>query len=416
LSVEEDIRITAISQIGLYNALMTLLQLMSFNDASVSIPKVHIEDFPRFKWRGTLIDPARNFLPASIVKQYIDAISELKMNVLHWHLVDDQGWRIESDIFPNLQRTGGRNGYYTKQQIREIVAYADRRNVMVLPEIDMPGHTSALLASYPELSCTGNPVKIRRGPGIFSTALCVSKESVYDFLDRLFGEISELFPCPYIHIGSDEVVANDWKLHESCTSLMSEHNISGKSGLHEYFIHRLDNILKKHGKKMIAWDEITRFLPEGAVVQAWRNHKFSIIAAERGNSSIVSPTSHCYYDYPHAVTSMEKVYSFEPVPEEMPKSLASFIIGAEANLWGEWIKPSRLMKRAFPRMLAHAEVCWSPGEKKDFKDFKKRAQAVSENMRKRGIDSGGNFEPLLILWFGIMKLFDILFIRDKEKG
>ncbi len=416
LSVGEIIRIRTNTHQGLHNAFMTLLQLFSQNGNSVIVPKADIEDSPRFSWRGTLIDPARNFLPVGTVKRYIDCISELKLNILHWHLVDDQGWRIESRAFPKLHQIGGERGYYTREQIREIITYAEARNVMVLPEIDMPGHTSALLAAYPELSCTGKPVQIRQRPGIFPSALCVSNEAVYDFIDRLIAEVADLFPFPYIHIGSDEVLAGDWLSHDACIGLMQKSGIKDKTGLHARFVMRVNDILKKHDRKMIAWDEATRFMPEGAVIQAWRNHKFAAIAAGMGHDTVVSPTTHCYYDYPHIITPIEKVYSFEPVPHDLPDNLTGHILGTEANLWGEWITPERLFKRAFPRMFAHAEVCWTQKQNRNYERFKPRMQALSNSMKKSGIDSGTRFEPFLMLWFGIMKLYEILFIRDKEKN
>jgi hexosaminidase len=394
---------------------MTLLQLITRKGNSAIVPKVNIEDMPRFSWRGTLIDPARNFLPIGTVKEYIDYISELKLNILHWHLVDDQGWRMESSVFPKLHQSGGKGGYYTQSEIREIIAYAEDRNVMILPEIDMPGHTSAMLSAYPELSCTGEPVKLKQRPGIFASALCVSNNAVYDFIDSLIGEVAGLFPFPFIHIGSDEVVAGDWLNHDECISLMNKTWIKDKAGLHSCFVARVNDIILKHDRKMIAWDEITHFLPEGAVIQAWRNHKFAAMAAEMGHDAIVSPTSHCYYDYPHIVTSVEKVYSFEPVPENLSEKLSYHLLGIEANLWGEWITPCRLTRRAFPRMLAHAEVCWTQKENRNYEHFRNRMHAVSYAMKERGVHFGRNFEPFLWLWFGIMKLYEILFIRDKDK-
>ncbi len=415
LSIKDTVRISVNAHQGLHNAFMTLLQLITRNGNSVILPKVCIEDSPRFTWRGTLIDPARNFLPVGTVKQYIDYISELKINILHWHLVDDQGWRMESLVFPRLHQSGGKGGYYTQAEIREIIAYAEDRNVMILPEIDMPGHTSAMLSAYPELSCTGEPVELRQRPGIFASALCVSNNAVYDFIDRLIGEVAGLFPFPYIHIGSDEVVAGDWLNHDACTSLMDRNLIKDKAGLHSYFIARVNDILLKHDRKMIAWDEATHFMPDGAVIQAWRNHKFALVAAEMGHDAIVSPTTHCYHDYPHLVTSVEKVYSFEPIPGNLSEILVNHILGIEANLWGEWITPERLTKRAFPRMLAHAEICWTLKQNRNYEHFRNRMNKVSHDMKQMGVHFGTNFEPFLWLWFGIMKLYDILFIRDKDK-
>jgi len=409
-----NILISTASGKGLFNAFMTILQLIYVRDGSVMIRKATIKDKPRFSWRGTLIDPARNFLPVDTVKEYIDLICEFKLNVLHWHLVDDQGWRIESEAFPKLHRIGGIKGYYTKSQIRDIISYAEDRNIMIVPEIDMPGHVSALLAAYPELSCSGKEVQIRQTPGIFRTALCASKEQVYNFIDRLTGEIAELFPCPYIHIGSDEVVASDWLKHDTCIKLMEEKGIKSKTGLHAHFVARIDDILKKHGKIMIAWDEATAFLPDKSVLQAWRDTRYALSAAEKGHDVIISPTTHCYYDYPHIITSVEKVYNFNIIPDSFPPELEKHILGSEANLWGEWITPERLTKRAFPRILAHAEICWTFKHNKNSSDFLKRFKPVIKDLKNRGVITGCRFEPFILLWFGLMKLFEIIFIGKNQ--
>jgi len=405
LTVGSSILIRAWTSLGVHNALMSLLQLVEGSSSPPKIPAVRVIDCPRFRWRGMLIDPARNFLSLDVVKRYIDYLSELKLNVLHWHLVDDQGWRIESKSFPRLHQVGGQNGYYTQDEIRELVAYAQERHVMVVPEIDMPGHTSALLAAYPYLSCSGKEVPVRKYPGVYSTALCPAKEEVYEFLDRLFGEIKDLFPAPYVHIGSDEVRAKDWLNCPPNKKLLAELGYPEKTGLQRYFVTRVNQILRKYGKTMIGWDEITAYLPEGSVVQAWRRHRYAREAALAGHDAIVSPVSHCYIDYPLLVTSLKKVYAFEPIPPHLDPRLAQHILGGEINLWGEWVKPGNIDRKAFPRLIAHAEVLWSPAAARDWDDFAERLQVVRAEMQQRGVEFGKPWQdPLLILWVGAGKV------------
>ncbi|MFO8058856.1 MAG: beta-N-acetylhexosaminidase [bacterium] len=413
------VKLTAMSPAGMHNGLMTLLQLVRENERGPELPAVHVLDHPRFQWRGMLLDSARSFLPPDIIKKYIDLLSELKLNVLHWHLVDDQGWRIEVKSLPRLHEGGGvlsnledkkkraldrhgwgsdNRGYYTQEELKEIVEYAEARQVMIVPEIDVPGHTSAMLAAYPELSCSGKEVPLRKGPGIYPTAVCPGKESVYEFLDTLFGELETVFPAPYLHIGSDEVVASDWMEYPPNQDILEKTGYKGREGLQRYFVERVNEILEKHGKTMIAWDEVTHYIPEGAVVQAWRKHKYARVAAEKGHYSVVSPTSHCYIDYPQLTFTLKNLYHFEPIPEGLDRELRHYILGGEVNLWGERVTVDNIDRKAFPRVIGHAEVMWTPPELKDWEHFQSRLKRVKKDMQKRGVGCGVTWRDI----FGLL--------------
>ncbi|HUT55860.1 MAG TPA: beta-N-acetylhexosaminidase [bacterium] len=403
---------------GFHNALMTLLQLIDGKASPPAIPAVKVLDYPRFAWRGMLIDSARSFQPPDVIKKYVDLLSELKLDVLHWHLVDDQGWRIESKVFPRLHEVGGvlaplsdkkkraldrdgwgrdGRGYYTQDEIREIVAYAAERHVMVVPEIDVPGHSSAMLAAYPELSCSGDPVPIRGMPGIFRTALCPGKEDVYQFLDTLFTELATLFPAPYLHIGSDEVMASDWLSAPANQELIAKYGYTDNAGLQSYFVGRVNGILRGKGKTMIAWDEITAYAPEGAVIQAWRKQDYARVAAEAGRDAVISPVTHCYIDYPNLTFTLKNLYGFEPLPAGLKPDLAPRILGGEVNLWGERVTLDNMDQKTFPRLIAHAEVMWSPPGERDWNDFIARLKPVKKDMKKRGVGFGKTWRDLFML-------------------
>lgn len=414
---DDNVLITAATPHGFHNALMTLLQLGGDN-RGIDWPCMTIVDYPRFGWRGMLIDTSRSFYPPDVVKKYVDVLSELKINVLHWHIVDDHGWRIESKAFPKLHEVGGTiafqnekkqkaldnhgwgrdgRGYYTRDEIREIVSYASDRFVMVVPEIDIPGHSSAMLASYPELSCSGEPVPVRSKPGIYKTALCPGKEEVYEFLDELFADIGELFPSPYVHIGSDEVLAADWLDYPGNIKLMEEHGYAGREGLQSYFVDRVSEILEGRGKTMIAWDEVTHYAPPGTVIQAWRLHSLAADAARDGNDSIVSPVTHCYIDYPQLSFTLKNLYHFEPVPEGLAPELRHHILGGEVNLWGERVTMDNVDRKAFPRAVAHAEVMWTPADKRDWDGFVRRLSELKPGMKSRGVEFGITWRDILLL-------------------
>jgi hexosaminidase len=408
LGVDSSVTIIADNPHGLHNALMTLFQLIDDSTEPPSIPACEIKDQPRFSWRGFMIDPARTFIPPDMVKEHIDFLSELKFNVFHWHLTDDQGWRIESEAYPKLHEVGsplhylnekkkqalddhgwGRDGrgYYTRDEVREIVEYAAERYIMVVPEIDVPGHTSAMLAAYPELSCDGEGAPVRTiSGGIYPTALCPGKEEVYEFLDTLFAELIELFPSPYFHVGGDEVAASE---------IMAERGYTTRPELQGYFMERVNEILKKHGKTMIGWDEISRHAPEGVVIQAWRQHKYATQSAEKGHQTLVSLFRPHYLNYSPFQHTLKANYTFEPVPKNLAPENHHLIIGGEGCLWGRQPSIAEIEGRLFPRLMAQAEVLWSPGENRDWKDFLKRLEVAQRRMEKRGVEFGPGWRDLL---------------------
>jgi N-acetyl-beta-hexosaminidase len=416
LEVGESIRMAAVTPHGLHNGFMTLLQLIAAGDPP-TVPAVKVRDFPRFRWRGMLLDSSRSFLPPDVIRAYIDRLSELKLNVFHWHIVDDQGWRVESRVWPRLHEVGGTlaamntrkqialdrhgwgrdgRGYYTQDELREIVAFARERHVMIVPEIDVPGHSSAMLAAYPELSCSGKPVPLRDKPGIYLSALCPGKEEVYEFLDKLFEELATIFPAPYLHIGSDEVMAGDWQDYPPHQELMAKFGYTDNAGLQSYFVARVHELLKQRGRTMLAWDEVTDYAPAGSVVQAWRKHDYARAAAEKGREVVVSPVTHCYIDYPQLSFTLKNLYSFEPVPTGLDPSLHHLILGGEVNLWGERVTLDNIDRKAFPRVFAHSEVLWSPAAARDLRSCEGSAGICRR--RRNGMaeeelwDNGGDEE------------------------
>lgn len=399
---EDGIRIFFREPAGAFYAQQTLLQLVS---PEGTFPCLDIEDAPRFAYRGMHLDVGRHFFPVEFVKKYIDVLARHKMNYFHWHLTEDQGWRIEIKKYPRLQEVaawrketlkghysdqphqfdGKRyGGYYTQEEIKEVVEYARQRHVTIIPEIEMPGHAQAVLAAYPELSCHGKPVEVATKWGVFENVLC-PKEETFEFLENVLLEVMELFPGPYIHIGGDECPKAQWKESAFCQDLMQKEGLKDEHELQSYFIRRIDKFLTGHGKKLIGWDEILEGgLSPNATVMSWRGVQGGIEAAHAGHDVIMSPTSHCYFDYyqsqhprePLAIGGylpLEKVYSFEPVPAELTAEQAKHILGAQGNVWTEYMPTSTQVEyMAFPRALALAEVLWTPAEQRDFEGFQKR--------------------------------------------
>ena len=391
LHIGRSVLLQALTPHGLHNGLMTLLQLVEDGGAGPVLPGVYVLDEPRFSWRGVLVDPARSFLPPDLLMDTIDRLSELKIDVLHWHLTDDQGWRIEIRGLPRLHEVGGTlesssagkraalsrygwgdRGYYTQDEVREIVAFAADRHVTIVPEIDVPGHSSALLAAYPELSCSGEDVPIRTRPGIYRTALCPGKPEVYQALEVIFGEVAELFPGEYVHLGGDEVAPRDWLDHPANRDLAEDLGIRSNGDLLAHFVERVTQILQRLGKTPIGWDEIADDAPAGLAVQVWRRQDVARTIARNGHDVIVSPRSHSYLDQPPLVLDLRRVYSFEPIPSGLDQRLHERILGGEANLWGEYVTVDNLQTKLFPRVAAHAEVMWSDPTRRDFGEFRRR--------------------------------------------
>jgi hexosaminidase len=426
----EGITLNAADYAGLFYGLQTLSQLMppdavtSSDVSSFDLPVLEIDDAPRFTYRGVHLDVARHFFPPEFIKHYIDLLALYKINRFHWHLTEDQGWRIEIDQYPKLtevaafreqtqighgleefQGDGVRyGGFYTKEEIREIVAYAQARNVMIIPEIEMPGHATAALAAYPELACTEGPFEVAMTWGIFEDIYCPYEET-FEFLENVLLEVVDLFPGDYVHIGGDEAPKTRWEESEYVQDLMVREGFNDVEQVQGYFIRRIEKFLNEQGKRLIGWDEIIEGgLPPNATVMSWRGTIGGIEASRRGHDVVMTPYSHLYLDYyqsadqenePFAIGGflpLDTVYSYEPVPSQLRERDKTRIIGAQANVWTEYMKTGEHVEyMLLPRMLALAEVVWSPAEAKNFNSFLKRIEwhldrfdALGVNYREPG--------------------------------
>lgn len=352
----------------------------------------HIEDEPQFSWRGMHLDVSRHFYPVRLVKRLIDLIALHRMNIFHWHLTDDQGWRIAIDAFPQLAEISAwrdkdgeiYGGFYTKEDVKEILAYAEERKVQVVPEIEMPGHALAALSAFPDLSCAGGPFKVSNTCGIFDDVYCAGKESTFAFLEKVLSEVCSLFPGPYVHVGGDECPKTLWKTCPDCQARVREHGLKNENELQSWFISRMGRFLQSQGKHMIGWDEILEGgLPPSAVVMSWQGIKGGIEAARLGHDVIMSPTSHCYFDYRQStepeepgnlgIIPLETVYGYNPVPEELDAEAASKVLGVQANIWTERMPTWKLLEyMILPRLCALAEVAWCSPEEKCWDGFQSR--------------------------------------------
>ena len=414
---------------GLFYAFQTLFQIAS---AGVRIPCATIIDYPRFEWRGSHLDVCRHFFDVDFIKKHLDMLAVYKINKFHWHLTDDQGWRIQIDKYPKLTETGAwrvdRNdepwedvrppqeneqatygGFFSKEQIREIVQYANKRHIDVIPEIEMPGHSSAILASYPELSCIKEKDYVQ--PGDYwppSAILCAGNDQTIQFLHDVFDEVIELFPYEYIHIGGDEAFKERWKVCEKCNTKMQELGFGNDyEALQGWLVKEVEKYLNTKGKKMIGWDEILDGgVSKNATIMSWRGNDGGIKAAKQGNFAVMTPTTNCYLDYyqadpdtqPLAIggyVPLKKVYALEPVPEELTEDEEKYILGAQCNLWTEFIiTPEHAEYMMWPRLIALAEVAWSQKEKKSWDNFKIKIEKEKERLHNFGYNfCEGNFKP-----------------------
>ena len=406
------IDITASDEAGIFYAKQTLNQLVQPDG---KVPCVKITDYPRFKWRGFHIDPCRHFLSVDEIKKQIDILSQYKMNRMHWHLTEDQGWRIEIKKYPRLTEVGAwrtefdgsvYGGYYTQDEIRDVVAYAAERFVTVVPEIEMPGHAISAIRAYPWLSCTGEEVKTFYTWGTPDISLCPGKESTFEFLDDVIAEVVELFPSEYIHIGGDECRKNRWENCPLCQARINELGlVSDEKGtavekLQSYAVNRMEGILAKYGRKLIGWDEILEGgLTPGATVMSWRGEEGGIKAAADGHDVIMTPGSGgMYLDHyqgdpkiePVAIgkyTTLEKAYSYDPVPKVLVENgMAGHVIGVQCNNWSEYIyTDSHRDYMLFPRAFAVAEIAWTQLDRKDWESFNHRVDAACKKLDERGV-------------------------------
>jgi len=410
---------------GHFYGLQTLLQLLPKEICSSqkcnkqwTIPYIKIEDRPKFGWRGMMLDVSRHWFTKEEVKKYIDEIASYKMNVFHWHLTDDQGWRIEIDSYPRLtevgawrarrvgqwwhrepQRPGEKadyGGFYTKDDIREVIEYARKRNVTILPEIDVPGHSLAALVAYPELACLNAPKSVNVGNkfyGIDENSLCVGNDATLKFMAAVLNEVAELFPCEYIHIGGDECFKGFWEKCPKCMARMEAEHLANTEELQSWFIKRIEKIVHGYGKKIIGWNEILEGgLADDATVMSWQGTKGGIIAAKAGHHVIMTPTSNCYLDLYQGEPSVEpdtysmlrisSCYNFEPIPENIDPSL---ILGGQGNLWAESVPTFRHAEyMAWPRGWALSEALWS--SRKSWMDFVRRTEEHFKRAEEAGIN------------------------------
>lgn len=415
---------------GLFNGIQTLIQLLPVpstnlklqtSNYKLTIPELQITDYPRFEYRGMHLDCSRHFWPVDFVKQYIDYLALHKFNKFHWHLTDDQGWRIEIKKYPKLTAVGGwRNGtiigrypgtgndgikyggYYTQEQIKEVVKYAADRYIDVIPEIEMPGHSSAAIAAYPELSCfPGEPTKkyfpkqcawsadstgkqVQQTWGVFDDVFCAGQEKTFEFLKDVMDEVLSLFPSKYIHVGGDECPKENWKRCPHCQKRIKDNNLKDEHELQSYFIQRMEKYLNSKGRILIGWDEILEGgLAPNAVVMSWRGEAGGIEAAKQKHYVIMTPGNPVYFDHSQSENEdsvtiggynpVEKVYAYEPIPKELNEEEGKYVLGAQANLWTEYMKNTKKVEyMLFPRMAALSEVLWSKKENKDWVDFEKR--------------------------------------------
>ena len=403
VNINEGIIIQYSSERSCYYALQTLLQLMNEESGEFSFRKCFVQDYPKFQWRGLHLDVSRHFFTVDEVKRYIDLMAMYKYNTFHWHLTDDQGWRIEIKKYPKLTETGAwrdstvndhystnprtytverYGGFYTQEQVREIVKYASERYITVVPEIEMPGHSRAALAAYPELSCTGEKQEVPGLWGVFDDIYC-THENTIDFLKDVLDEVLVLFPSEYIHIGGDEAPKTRWSKCKKCQAVIRENGLKDEHELQSWFIGRMDEFLTQRGRKLIGWDEILEGgLSPNATVMSWRGFGGGIEAAKQGHYVVMSPGSHCYFDHyqsanpnePLAIggyTPLEKVYEFDPVPPGFTPDQSSYILGGQANLWTEYIPDMKQLEyMTYPRALALSQALWC-SSKPSFEDFKR---------------------------------------------
>ena len=379
--------------VGAMRGLETLLQLVTGDREGFFIPAVTIQDRPRFRWRGLLIDVGRHFEPVEVIKRQLDGMAAVKLNVLHFHLSEDQGFRVESRKFPKLHQLGSDGDYYTQDQLRDIVEYARMRGIRVVPEFDMPGHVTSWVVGYPELASAPGPYYIERRFGVFDAAFDPTRDSTYKFVDTFIGEMAKMFPDPYWHIGGDENNGKQWAANARIQAFMKKRGIPDAHALQTHFNQRLLAILKKHGKRMMGWDEIFQpGLPKETVVHSWRGQKSLFEAAKQGYDGVLS--AGYYIDL---LEPASRHYAVDPLPAAsgLTDAEAAHILGGEATMWGEWVGPETLESRIWPRTAAIAERFWSPREIADVDDMYRRLEGVSVRLEELGLQHERNGDVLL---------------------
>ena len=415
---DKQVTIAGSTAAGVFYGVQTLRKSLPISETNpktpqnlqeVSLPAVQISDSPLFGYRGVMLDCSRHFFSVDFIKRYIDILALHNVNTFHWHLSDDQGWRIEIKKYPKLTEIGSKRsgtvvghnsdvddnipygGYYTQEDAKEIVRYAQQRHITVIPEIDLPGHTRALLAAYPEMGCTQGPYEVGHNWGIYEDVLCLGNEKIYPFLQDIIDELIPIFPAPYFHIGGDEAPTTRWQNCDRCKALAQKQGVSPKH-LQGGFTNRLEKYINSKGKKIIGWDEILEGkINQSATIMSWRGVEPGLKAAKQGHDVIMTPSSHVYFDHyqaketkhePDAIggcSPVENVYSYEPLPETLDAEAKNRIKGVQANLWTEYIPfTTQAEYMVLPRMAALAEVQWTPAGQKNFDNFSKRALRLSD--------------------------------------
>jgi hexosaminidase len=417
---------------GFFYGMQTLFQLMPVvahekgklnPTGSIVIPSVYIKDSPRYQWRGMHLDVCRHFFPKEFVKKYIDLLAMYKFNVFHWHLTEDQGWRIEIKKYPELTEVGAyRNGtsiglvkdkkidniryggFYTQEDIKEIVAYASARHITIVPEIELPGHSVAAIAAYPFLSCTGKKLEVEKVWGVFDDVYC-PKDSTFQFLEDVLTEVMALFPGKYIHIGGDECPKENWKKCASCQNIIKKERLKDEHELQSYFIRRIEKFVNSKGKQIIGWDEILEGgLAPNASVMSWRGTEGGIAAAKQKHFVVMSPGKPCYFDHyqsrnkdkePLAIggfNPLDSVYKYDPTPRGLSAEEQKYIMGAQGNVWTEYITTEKQVEyMAVPRMCALAEAVWTPKEKKNYNNFVVRLKQNSKMLDRMQVNYAKHF-------------------------
>ena len=425
----EKIEIIGSGYNGVFYGIQTLIQILETHkiNHNSTIHGIVIKDSPRFKWRGLMLDVARHMMPIDFIKKCIDIIAAHKLNVFHWHLTEDQGWRIPIKKFPKLSSVSAYRketlighyndkphkfdgvkygGYYELNEIEDVIRYASDRYITVIPEIEMPGHATAALSAYPELSCSGGPHETETVWGIHKEVFCAGNEDTFHFLEQILKEVSTIFPGPYIHIGGDECPKKRWSECEKCQKRIKDEDLKNEDELQSYFIKRIEKVLLKFNKRLIGWDEILEGgLAPNAVVHSWRGMDGGIEAANAGHEVIMSPTTNVYFDYyqledherqPLAIGGylpLSKVYDFEPIPDKIDSNKRHLILGGQANLWTEYIQTTTQAEyMLFPRLYALSEVVWTPKNKKDYTDFVGRLEKHLKRSAQENVNFSQNFE------------------------
>jgi len=387
-------KLNAQTTLGVMRGLQTFLQLVETTPSGFAVPAVVIDDKPRFPWRGLMIDAGRHFMPVDVIKRNLDGMAAVKLNVFHWHLSENQGFRVESKKFPELHEMGSDGLYYTQDEVRDVIAYARARGIRVIPEFDMPGHSTAWFVGYPDLASAPGPYEIERKWGVFDPVMDPTREHTYHFLDEFIGEMAKLFPDQFFHIGGDEVNGKQWDSNPRIQAFMRAHGMKTNQDLQAYFNKRVQEIVSKHGKTMIGWDEILRpELPKSIVIQSWRGQESLAQAAKQGYRGLLS---HGYYiDLMWPASQHYLVDPMSDAAANLSPEESKRILGGEATMWAEYVSPENIDSRIWPRTAAIAERLWSPQNVRDVNSMYQRLEEVSHRLDFLGLTHNTGYAPML---------------------